>query len=91
VGGTADPAPGGGDALIPPQECPAGQVWNGVAGECVLLGATSDGAGSEDGGCHGGAGGGLLMGLGGVLAALLRRTAGPSSGSAPGSSGRRAA
>jgi hypothetical protein len=69
---TADPAPGGDTSAVPPQECPAGQYWNQVAGACVLLGSDTTGSGSDDGGCGGGAASGLL-GLGAGLLALARR------------------
>jgi hypothetical protein len=74
VSGAADPAPGGADATLPPQECPAGQRWNSVAGVCELLGATTEGAGGEDDGCAGGASTtGFFAALAGLV--FLRRRA----------------
>jgi MYXO-CTERM domain-containing protein len=75
---TADPAPDF-DATAPPQECPAGQVWSSVAGQCVMLGATTgSGVGLETDGCasgpqpFGGPAAGLLLGLAGLLARRRR-------------------
>jgi hypothetical protein len=68
---TADPAPAA-DASVPPQECPAGQYWNEFAAACVVLGETAPSGAGDEGGCGGGAAGGLF-GLGAGLLALTRR------------------